>query len=86
VRSNPTPPAPPNAFRYELGKPNTLLVVVGRLIKTKKKCCKSGPRCKRCPVVCKRLEKLGYVERQAKRDWTLVVIPPKSVLAAARAR
>jgi hypothetical protein len=59
---------------------------VGQAIKAKKSCCKSKRRCKRCPVVCKRLEKLGYAEREAKRQWTLVVIPPKSVLAAARAR
>jgi hypothetical protein len=59
---------------------------VGKEIKAKKRCCKSDKRCKRCPVVCKRLEKLGYAERQAKRQWTLVVIPPKRVLAAARAR
>jgi hypothetical protein len=59
---------------------------VGQAIKAKKSCCKSKQRCKRCPVVCKRLEKLGYAERQSKRHWTLVVIPPKSVLATARAR
>jgi hypothetical protein len=59
---------------------------VGKAIKAKKSCCKSKRRCKRCPVVCKRLEKLGYAERESKRHWTLVVIPPKSVLAAARTR
>jgi hypothetical protein len=59
---------------------------VGQAIKAKKSCCKSKQRCKRCPVVCKRLEKLGYAERQSKRHWTLVVIPPKGVLATARAR
>jgi hypothetical protein len=59
---------------------------VGKAIKAKKSCCKSRERCKRCPVVCKRLEKLGYAERHTKRHWTLVVIPPKSVLSAARAR
>jgi hypothetical protein len=59
---------------------------VGKAIKSKKSCCKSRERCKRCPVVCKRLEKLGYAERHDKRHWSLVVIPPKRVLAAARAR
>jgi hypothetical protein len=59
---------------------------VGKAIKAKKSCCKSRERCKRCPVVCKRLQKLGYAERHDKRHWSLVVIPPKSVLAAARAR
>ena len=59
---------------------------MGKAIKAKKSCCKSKERCKRCPVVCKRLEKLGYAERHDKRHWSLVVIPPKSVLATARAR
>jgi hypothetical protein len=58
---------------------------VAKRIKTKKRCCKSRPRCKRCPVVCKRLEGDGYTERVDKRTWTLVVIPPKKVLKAARA-
>jgi hypothetical protein len=59
---------------------------VGKAIKAKKSCCKSKERCKRCPVVCKRLEKLGDAERHSKRQWSLIVIPPKSVLATARAR
>ena len=54
-------------------------------IKTKKRCCKDRPRCKSCPVVCKRLETMGYAEREDKRHWQLVVIPPKKVLKAARA-
>jgi hypothetical protein len=28
-------------------------------VKLKKKCCKSSPRCKRCPVVWRHLEKQG---------------------------
>ena len=59
---------------------------MGKAIKAKKSCCKSKERCKRCPVVCKRLEKLGYAERHDKRHWSVIVIPPKSVLAAARVR
>jgi hypothetical protein len=57
-----------------------------KVIKAKKRCCKSNARCKRCPVVCKRLEKLGYAEREDKRHWHLVAIPPKKVLAGARVR
>ena len=57
---------------------------MGRWIKTKKRCCKSSPRCKSCAVVCKRLE-AGYAEREDKRTWHLLVIPPKKVLKAARA-
>ncbi len=33
------------------------------LYKPKKGCCKSDPRCKRCPVVAKRLVKRGFAER-----------------------
>jgi len=58
---------------------------VGERVKTKKRCCKDRPRCKRCPVVCKRLEQQGYAEREDKRHWRLIVIPPKKVLKAARA-
>ena len=54
-------------------------------VKTKKKCCKSGPRCKRCPVVCKRLEREGMAVRESKRVWTLVDVT-KPALKAARAR
>ena len=54
-------------------------------VKTKKKCCKSGPRCKRCPVVCKRLEREGLAVRESKRVWTLVDVT-KPALKAARAR
>ncbi|MDQ3850935.1 MAG: hypothetical protein M3296_10035 [Actinomycetota bacterium] len=56
------------------------------LVKPKKKCCKSGPRCKRCPVVCKRLIKQGLAHR---RGDGLVVISPdvkKKQYRAARAR
>ena len=38
-------------------------VAAARSIKTKKRCCGSGPRCKRCPVVLKRLSKDGNAER-----------------------
>ncbi len=54
--------------------------------KPKKGCCKSNPRCKRCPVVAKRLVKRGLAER---RSNGLVVISPavkKKQLKAARSR
>ena len=35
-------------------------------IKPKKKCCKDGPRCKKCPVVLKRLERQGLAQREGK--------------------
>jgi len=59
--------------------------VVGEC-KVKKKCCKSGPRCKRCPVALKRLESAGFAERLSKRVYLLEVKPPKKALKAARAR
>ncbi len=43
------------------------------LVKPKKKCCKDSPRCKRCPVVCKRLVKRGLADR---RSDGIVVIRP----------
>jgi hypothetical protein len=56
------------------------------LVKTKKRCCKSGPRCKRCPVVCKRLEKQGLAERLEVRVYELSGAVKKKHLKAARAR
>ena len=56
------------------------------LVKPKKACCKSNPRCKRCPVVTKRLINRGLA---AKRSDGLVVIAPdlkKRELKAARKR
>ena len=54
-------------------------------IKAKKKCCNDTPRCKRCPVVCQRLEAAGYLERKSKRRWLVAAAPPKKVRKAARA-
>jgi hypothetical protein len=39
-------------------------VAKAKLVKPKKRCCTSRPRCKRCPVVMKRLHKHGLAERQ----------------------
>ena len=55
-------------------------------VKTKKKCCKDGPRCKRCPVVWKRLAKAGYAERVSKRNYEILELVPTRVMADARAR
>ena len=59
--------------------------VVVRAIKPKKACCKSGPRCKRCPVVLKRLAKDGLAEKDGKR-YVLAAELRKKHLKAARAR
>jgi hypothetical protein len=54
-------------------------------VKTKRPCCHSGPRCKRCPVVLSRLAKAGKAQRTGKR--TYVVSPmAKREIKAARAR
>ena len=55
------------------------------IIKTKKRCCKSGPRCKKCPVVCKRLENDDRAIRIDKRTWVVLDVTKKQ-MKAARAR
>ena len=54
--------------------------------KPKKGCCKSNPRCKRCPVVAKRLVVRGLAKRR--KDGIVVILPDatKKQLKAARAR
>ncbi len=54
-------------------------------VKPKKACCKSGPRCKRCPVVLNRLAKQGLAERDGKK-YLLAAELRKKQLKAARAR
>lgn len=56
------------------------------LIKPKKKCCKDAPRCKKCPVVCKRLVTQGLAERR--KDGIIVLAPEvtKKQLKAVRKR
>ena len=56
----------------------------GDTVKCKRKCCKSRPRCKRCPVVWKRLAKQGYAEREAKRRYVVIDVVPKPAVKAAR--
>ncbi len=53
-------------------------------MKVKKKCCKSRPRCKKCPVVCKRLSNQGLAERLPNGNYVLTVDVSKKVLKAAR--
>ena len=55
-------------------------------VKTKSKCCKSEPRCKRCPVVYKRLEAKGVAERTGKRTYVILEAPTKKQLKRARRR
>ena len=58
----------------------------GVLVKPKKKCCKDSPRCKRCPVVCKKLANAGYLEKRPSGKYVVLEIVPKRQLKAARAR
>ena len=55
-----------------------------RVVKTKKKCCKSRPRCKKCPVVCKRLSNQGLAERLPNGSYVLSIDVSKKALKAAR--
>ena len=54
------------------------------MVKTKKKCCKSGPRCKRCPAAIKKLERKGLAKRTGKRTYVLSLDLTKKDLQAAR--
>jgi hypothetical protein len=55
-----------------------------REVKVKKRCCTSRPRCKRCPVVMKRLAAAGLAERQSKRRFLVSEKIPKRHLKEAR--
>jgi hypothetical protein len=57
----------------------------GKVIKAKKRCCKSGPRCSRCPVVLMRLEEQGLTQR-SKGRYVVGKKVKKKQLKAARAR
>ena len=56
------------------------------VFKPKKACCKSNPRCKRCPVVAKRLMKQGLAERRSNGIVVISAAATKSHLKAARKR
>ncbi|HVL31892.1 MAG TPA: hypothetical protein VM299_06610 [Solirubrobacteraceae bacterium] len=57
-----------------------------RLFKPKKGCCKSDPRCKRCPVVAKRLVKRGLAERRSDGLVLIYADVKKKKIRAARKR
>jgi len=58
----------------------------GHRVKTKKKCCKSGPRCKRCPAAMRKLERRGLATKLGKRHYVVSLGATKQDLKAARAR
>ena len=51
-------------------------------IKPRKRCCKSRPRCKRCPVVCKRLQTQGYAVREGNHYLVSLDLKKKTMKAA----
>ena len=55
-------------------------------VKPKTKCCKDDPRCKRCPVVLKKLEKMGLAEKLPDGRYAVDPELKKKQLKAARAR
>ena len=57
-----------------------------KTVKAKRPCCKDRPRCKRCPVVLKRLEKAGLAEARGGRRYVLDPDLEKSALKLARGR
>jgi hypothetical protein len=59
---------------------------LGARIKPKRKCCKSGPRCKRCPAALQRLERQGLAERRPGGDYVIVDVVSKAQRKAARRR
>ena len=59
---------------------------ISKSVKVKKTCCKSGPRCKRCPLVLKRLAAGGYAQRVGKRRYVIDGPVPTGVVKQARAR
>ena len=58
----------------------------GKAVKPKERCCKSRPRCDRCPVVLTRLEKAGIAERTKKGAYRLPDDLTKRDLKPFRAR
>lgn len=58
----------------------------GSLVRTKKKCCKSGTRCKRCPAAMRKLERRGLATRVSKRGYVVALEITKKDIKAARKR
>ena len=73
------------AAGVDLGPPNCYLRAVAGVVKAKKKCCGSNPRCKRCAVVLKRLHKAGLAEHSGGRYYVVGPVKKKK-LKKARAR
>jgi hypothetical protein len=58
-----------------------------KALKPKKRCCHSSPRCRRCPVVLKRLRRAGHAEQDERgRTVLLPGVPKKAIKRARRAK
>ena len=55
-----------------------------KVVKTKKRCCKDRPRCKRCPVVLKRMTKAGAAQRVGPRSYVVLDVLSKAERKALR--
>jgi hypothetical protein len=55
-----------------------------RVVKPKKRCCKSRPRCKKCPVVCQRLAAQGLAIKGPDGQFVLAAELKKKQYKAAR--
>ncbi len=53
-------------------------------VDAKKKCCKDKPRCKRCPVVLRRLAEAGLAKRTGTRTYEVDLALKRRHLTAAR--
>lgn len=58
----------------------------GTTLKPKRTCCKDDPRCKKCPVVLKKLAKAGFAERRDDGRYGFTSDVSKKAHKAARKR
>jgi len=58
--------------------------VASKTITAKKRCCRSDPRCKKCPVVLRRLERVDLARRVEGRTYVLASDLKKRHMKAAR--
>lgn len=65
---------------------NLTCVPMAKDVRVKKPCCKSRPRCKRCPVTLARLAQDGLAIPSGKRTYKLTGKVRKKDMKAARAR
>jgi hypothetical protein len=58
----------------------------GVTVRTKKRCCNSDPRCKKCPVAWRRLAKAGLAQRVDGREYLVLEKIRKKDLEAVRCK